>query len=249
MRPDDWIVPDWPAPATVRALVTTRSGGVSAGAYAGLNLGSHVGDDPALVECNRRLLAAHLPAEPAWLEQVHGTAVADADAAGHALRADASVAHRPRTVCAVLTADCLPVLLCDVHGSVVAAAHAGWRGLAAGVLEKTVAAMGREPRELMAWLGPAIGPQAFEVGSEVRKIFLTADGAAGEAFERGTREGKWMADLYLLARLRLRALGVSAVHGGGWCTFADAARFYSFRRDGVTGRFASLAWLDEAGGA
>ncbi|AUN95155.1 peptidoglycan editing factor PgeF [Pseudazoarcus pumilus] len=249
MRSADWIVPDWPAPATVRALVTTRSGGVSTGPYAGLNLGDHVGDDPALVECNRRLLAAHLPAEPIWLQQVHGTAVADADAAAPAVPADAALARRPSTVCAVLTADCLPVLLCNIHGRVVAAAHAGWRGLAAGVLENTVTAMGGEPRELMAWLGPAIGPQAFEVGDEVRETFLAADGAAAQAFEPGVREGKWLADLYALARLRLRAAGVPAVHGGRWCTLSDAARFYSFRRDGVTGRFASLIWIEGTGEA
>ncbi len=249
MRPADWIAPDWPAPATVRALVTTRSGGVSAGPYAGLNLGTHVGDDPALVECNRLLLNAHLPSEPTWLEQVHGTAVADADTAMPCAQADASVARRPRTVCAVLTADCLPVLLCDAAGSVVAAAHAGWRGLAAGVLENTVAAMGGEPGALMAWLGPAIGPQAFEVGSEVREIFVAADGSSAEAFAPGATEGKWLADLYLLARHRLLAAGVSEVYGGGWCTQADATRFYSFRRDGVTGRFASLIWLSDVVGA
>jgi hypothetical protein len=249
MMPADWIVPDWPAPARVRALVTTRSGGVSTGPYAGLNLGDHVGDDAAMVACNRRLLAAHLPAEPRWLEQVHGSAVAEAERARPGARADASVARAPGVVCAVLTADCLPVLLCDVAGNTVAAAHAGWRGLAGGVLENTVAAMSVEPGALMAWLGPAIGPAAFEVGSEVREAFVAVDANAAAAFVQGAREGKWLADLYALARQRLHAAGVSAVHGGGACTVTDAQRFYSFRRDGVTGRFASLIWLEDAGGA
>ena len=239
----DWLEPAWPAPPTVRALVTTRNGGVSEGPWASMNLGTHVGDAPEAVRRNRAILREHLPAEPCWLEQVHGVAVADAAQAGIApLRADASVAHRPGAVCAVMTADCLPVLFCDRAGSVVAAAHAGWRGLAAGVLEAAVARMQVPPVTVMAWLGPAIGPSAFEVGDEVREAFMRADARAAAAFRPGEAAGKWMADLYRLAQLRLAVIGVDAVSGGGLCTVADA-RFYSYRRDGVSGRFASLVWL------
>lgn len=238
----DWIVPDWPAPSGVRALVTTRSGGVSAAPYATLNLGAHVGDSADAVAENRARLRRHLPAEPCWLEQIHGTAVADADHAGRGVpRADAAVARQPGRVCAVLTADCLPVLLCRDDGAVVAAAHAGWRGLAAGVLEAAVAAMDGPAHRLLAWLGPAIGPQAFEVGPEVRDVFVAHDAAAAQAFAPG-RGDRCFADLYRLARLRLAAAGVMRVSGGGWCTFGDAARFYSYRRDGRTGRMATLIW-------
>lgn len=244
--PPQWIVPDWPAPQRVRALITTRSGGVSNAPYAGLNLGSHVGDKSAAVECNRNLLAAHLPAAPRWLEQVHGTEVACADslADGEIAVADAAYARDPDVVCAVLTADCLPVLLCDLDGGVVAAAHAGWRGLLGGVLERTVEAMAVSPGRLLAWLGPAIGPAAFEVGSEVREAFVARDAGAAEAFVAGQQADKWMADIYRLAARRLAAAGVERVFGGGLCTVSDRARFYSYRRDGVTGRFASLVWID-----
>lgn len=238
----DWIEADWPAPPQVRALTTTRIGGVSNGRWAGLNLAAHVDDDPAAVAANRRLLreALALPAEPRWLEQVHGTCAVDA--AGPACRADASFSDRPGVVCAVLTADCLPVLLCDRAGTRVAAAHAGWRGLVGGVLESTVAALGPDPARLLAWLGPAIGPAAFEVGEEVRAVFLAADPGAAPAF-RPSSDGRWLADLYTLARRRLEAAGVGGVYGGTWCTYGDAARFYSYRRDGVTGRMGSLIWL------
>lgn len=250
---DDLIVPEWNAPPSVRALITTRRGGVSCGVYDGLNLGDHVGDDPAHVAQNRAALRAVLPAEPAWLKQVHGVAVADADALSGPMEADASVARRPGAVCAVLTADCLPLLLCDDAGTVVAAAHAGWRGLAAGVIEHTVRAMGVAPASLMAYLGPAIGPAAFEVGDEVRQTFVAADPAAQQAFTRhsalstqhsplGTE--KWLADIYLLATQQLNRLGVERIHGGGYCTHNDPQRFYSYRRDGATGRMASLIWLD-----
>lgn len=242
--PSEWIVPDWPAPPRVRGLVTTRSGGVSDAPYAGLNLGSHVGDKRAAVECNRRLLAAHLPSEPHWLEQVHGTDVVCADTSPVGAVADAAFACRPGVVCTVLTADCLPVLLCDREGRVVAAAHAGWRGLLGGVLERTVAAMEVPPARLMAWLGPAIGPAAFEVGGEVRDAFMAQDAAAAAGFVPGRDAAKWMGDLYLLARQRLAAAGVTQVFGGGLCTVSDRARFYSYRRDGVTGRFASLVWIE-----
>lgn len=239
----DCIVPDWPAPAHVRALVTTRAGGMSRGPYAAMNLALHVGDDAAAVAENRRRLRLRLPAEPLWLEQVHGTRAVDAAAAESGCRADASVAGAREVVCAVLTADCLPVLLCDEAGSAVAAAHAGWRGLAGGVVESAVAAMRRPPESLLAWLGPAIGPQAFEVGDEVREAFLAGAPAAAAAFVPRAG-GKWLADLYRLATLRLNALGVSRVFGGGFCTYREAERFYSFRREGRTGRMASLIWME-----
>lgn len=244
MNPD-WITPDWPAPARVSALVTTRAGGVSMAPYAGLNLGDHVGDDPARVARNRAILRASLPAEPVWLRQVHGIAVLDADSGVAASEADASVARQTGSVCAVLTADCLPVLFCDRDGSVVAAAHAGWRGLLGGMLEATVAAMQLPPDRIMAWLGPAIGAQAFEVGAEVRDAFVNAQAQAGAAFV--ARMGnKWLADIYALARLRLQRIGVDQVYGGGACTYSEAERFYSYRREGATGRMASLVWLENA---
>ncbi len=242
---DRLLVPDWPAPVNVRALQTTRLGGVSAAPYASLNLGSHVGDAPLNVERNRMLLNQVLPAEPVWLEQVHGTAVADADSAGGGCRtvADACIAHRSGSVCVVMTADCLPVLLCDKAGSVVAAVHAGWKGLAAGVIETTVQAMDVPPQNLMAWLGPAISRQAFEVGEEVRAVFVDAEQQAAAAFIPG-QAGKYLADIYALARLRLKALGISQIYGGDRCTYSEPDRFFSYRRDGVTGRQGTFIWLD-----
>ena len=239
----EWITPDWPAPAGVRALSTLRAGGVSRGEYAALNLALHVGDDAAAVRENRdRLLrAAGVPVEPCWLEQVHGAAVIDADDWQPGVQADAAFARYPDVVCAVLTADCLPVLLCARDGGAVAAIHAGWRGLAAGVIEATVVALGADA--LMAWLGPAIGPQAFEVGEEVRAAFVAADAGAAAAFHP-TTDGRWLADIYLLARRRLQRLGIADVYGGGECTRRDRARFYSYRRDGRTGRMASLIWRE-----
>jgi YfiH family protein len=240
----DWIQPDWPAPSNVRAFVTTRHGGVSSGPYASMNLGTHVGDSPAAVAQNRWLLRSCLPAEPLWLEQVHGIEVADADAISEgAPKADASIATRPSAVCAIMTADCLPVLFCDDMGEVVAAAHAGWRGLAAGVLDAAVARMAVAPGRILAWMGPAIGPDAFEVGDEVRDAFCAGNPAAADAFRPAAQRGKWMADLFLLARLRLAALGVTRIFGGGECTWSDPLRYFSYRRDGVTGRMASLVWL------
>jgi YfiH family protein len=203
-----------------------------------------VGDDPAAVAVNRRLLveALNLPSEPRWLEQVHGIRVAGRDwSPGCA--ADAAVTDQPGEVCVVMTADCLPVLLCNRAGTRVAVAHAGWRGLAAGVLERSVAAFPDDPAEVMAWLGPAIGPDAFEVGEEVRRAFCANDPGAAVAFEPSVRSGHWLADLYALARRRLGACGVTAVYGGGECTYGDAERFFSFRRDGTTGRMATLVWL------
>ncbi|MFC5768250.1 peptidoglycan editing factor PgeF [Thauera sinica] len=243
VNPLPLIRPDWPAPAKVHACVTTRAGGMSPPPYDSLNLGAHVGDGEAEVAGNRARLRAVLPSEPVWLDQVHGIAVAEADTASGVPTADAAVARHAERVCAVLTADCLPVLFCDEAGTVVAAAHAGWRGLAAGVLEATVARMGVPPASVLAWLGPAIGPHAFEVGGEVRAAFLADDPAAAAAFAPGRGRDKWMADLFALARRRLARIGVLRVHGGGLCTHTDAARFYSYRRDGVTGRFASMVWL------
>jgi YfiH family protein len=243
-----WLTPDWPAGPRVRALATMRTGGVSTGPYASLNLAGHVGDDPAAVAENRRRLrdAAQLPAEPLWLEQVHGIEVVTHD--GRTAtdrsppRADASVAFEPGRVCAVLTADCLPVVFTDRAATRVAVSHAGWRGLAAGVLERTVAALGVPPGTLMAWLGPAIGQSAFEVGPEVRDAFVQRSARCAVAFERNAA-GRFHADLYALARVVLAESGVIAVYGGGRCTVREAGEFFSYRRDGATGRMATLAWL------
>jgi YfiH family protein len=239
------VIPDWPAPARVRALVTTRAGGVSAGGCASLNLGMRCGDDADAVAENRSRLAARLPSAPVWLRQVHGVAVADADAAraaGEEPEADAAVARRANTVCAVLVADCMPVLFADDSATVVAAAHAGWRGLAAGVLEETLDAMHVRPGSVLAWLGPAIGARVYEVGDEVREAFLARDAAAEQAFTL-TRPGHWLLDLYRVARQRLAAHGVTRVTGGGFCTFTDSARFFSHRRDPKSGRMAAVVWL------
>lgn len=239
------LQPDWPAPSTVKALSTTRLGGVSVSPYASLNLGCHVGDDPVAVAENRRCLRALLPGEPCWLSQVHGTEVIEADGQRREIEADASFTRVPGCVCAVQTADCLPVLFCDRGGSVVAAAHAGWRGLAAGVLENTILAMDVPPSDILAWLGPAIGPQFFEVGDDVREAFVATGEEASAAFVMRS-SGKWLADIFLLARQRLLGAGVSSVFGGGLCTFSDSTRFYSYRRDRVCGRMATLIWLDPA---
>lgn len=237
------IDPDWPAPMNVRALCTTRGGGVSVGAYAGLNLGDHVGDDAVAVATNRARLRASLPTEPLWLKQVHGTRCVVAEASAPGSAADASVSFVPGTVCAVLTADCLPLLMCDAAGTVVAAAHAGWRGLLAGVIESTVTAMQRPAAELLVWFGPAIGPSAFEVGDEVRAAFVAHDGQAVAAFT-SHGEGKWLCDLHLLARQRLAALDIRRVTSTDFCTFTERERFFSYRRDGATGRMASCIWLE-----
>jgi len=297
------LIPDWPAPKHVRALQTTRNGGVSAAPYASLNLGDHVGDNPLAVSRNRMLLAHLLPGEPVWLKQVHGIVVVDAAQAvcgcdtllveqlairlgepntfakslvmakpavrgssrlaasdettggttapdgfaapcrGGYPQADACITSHPGTVCVVMAADCLPVLLCDEQGSTVGAVHAGWRGLCDGVIESTVHAMNVPPFSLMAWLGPAIGPQAFEVGEEVRAAFVAQQPEAAAAFISGI-SGKWYADIYLLARLRLNALGVTRIYGGGLCTHTDSMHFFSYRRDGVTGRMGTFIWLE-----
>lgn len=251
------LLPDWPAPDSIGAFSTLRSGGVSSGRYGladgrdgGLNVGDHVGDDPTAVAANRALLQARVPAPIRWLEQVHGTEVHDADAprpdGARPPVADAAVTMRADVVLAVMTADCLPVLFADARGRAVGVAHAGWRGLAAGVLEATVEAMRDrlgEDAPLLAWLGPAIGPRAFEVGEEVRAAFCDHDAAAVASFAPGARPGKWMGDLEALARLRLARSGLRAIAGGGACTVGDPLRFYSHRRDGRSGRMASLVWL------
>lgn len=238
---DYLIIPDWPAPANVRAMQTTRLGGVSAAPYDSLNLGAHVGDSELAVARNRMALGALLPSEPVWLEQVHGTTVANADCAGCVPKADACVAHRG--VCVVMTADCLPVLLCDDKGSVVAAVHAGWRGLAAGVIEAAVDAMKVAPGSLMAWLGPAISQGSFEVGNDVRNAFVDADENASAAFIHGAF-GKWQADIHALARLRLNRLGITRIYGAEHCTYREQDRFFSYRRDGATGRMGTFIWLE-----
>lgn len=243
----NFIIPDWPAPSRIHALSTTRGGGVSLPPYDSLNLGDHVGDDPGAVAENRRRLvnALSLPSEPRWLSQVHGTCAADAAQVSTPCEADASHTDRPGVVCAVLTADCLPVLLCSRDGKHVAAVHAGWRGLLNGVIEGTIEAMASESA-LIAWLGPAIGPQAFEVGEEVRQAFLAVDEAAKKAFVRSPA-GRWLADIYALARLRLQRADVSEVYGGDHCTYSESERFFSYRRDGRTGRMASLIWIGDNG--
>lgn len=236
-----FITPDWPAPANVKALQTTRNGGVSMGVYASLNLGDHVKDQPQQVAANRQLLSTYLPSEPVWLNQVHGVRVIDAALSSCLESADASFTSRKQVVCVTMTADCLPVLLCDQNGTVVAAIHAGWRSLCDGVIEATIAAMPVPANQLMAWLGPAIGPEAFEVGSEVRAQFMAQDAQAESAF--AAKGDKWLGDLYTIAKQRLQTLGVTQIYGGGRCTFSEPENFFSFRRDGDTGRMGCFIWL------
>ncbi|RDH96003.1 hypothetical protein DFO59_11650 [Pseudomonas fluorescens] len=238
----DWLIPDWPAPARVKACVTTRAGGVSLAPFDSLNLGDHVGDDPVAVAENRRRLTDQFAITPAWLQQVHGIAVVEADPAQVAA-ADASWTDTPGIACTAMTADCLPVLFCNRIGTRVAAAHAGWRGLASGVLEATLDSLAVPADEILAWLGPAIGPQAFEVGPEVREAFIAQLPQAAQAFTASPNADKFLADIYALARLRLAARGVTAVYGGGLCTVTDP-RFFSYRRNPRTGRFASLIWIE-----
>lgn len=245
---DPWIFPDWPVPRGVHAAITTRHGpGLSTGAYARFNLGLRCGDAPGIASANRDALgdALGLPAAPRWLRQVHGTTVAELGPLASEVEpeADAAVTHLPGTVLAILTADCLPVLFSSEDGTHIGAAHAGWRGLAAGVLEATVAAMGTPPARLLAWLGPCIGAASYEVGEEVRAAFVERDAGAAACFG-ATRPGHWLCDLAALARRRLEATGLVRIHGGGFDTLSDP-RFYSYRRDGaVSGRFASLIWRD-----
>lgn len=239
----EFLVPQWPAPANVRAYTTLRHAGASLGPYASFNLAEHVGDAPTAVSANRRQLQAalSLPSEPCWLQQVHGTTVICCNTEQRNERADAAWAAETDRVCAVLTADCLPLLVCDRPGTCVAAIHAGWRGLADGIIEHCIRVLPAAARDLLVWLGPAIGPTRFEVGEDVYRCFVSHAREAKQAF-RPSNNDRWLADLYLLARQRLAAVGVSRVYGGQWCTSTDEDRFYSYRRDGRTGRMASLIW-------
>lgn len=245
MMDEEFIFADWPAPANIHACTTTRVGGVSSGVYSSFNVASHVNDDTARVAENRRLLVdmLGLPSEPVWLEQVHGREVLLLDEQPAHYRADGSLTRSPGKVCSVMTADCLPVLLCNRAGTGVAALHAGWRGLAAGILEQGVSTMAGEG-ELLAWLGPAIGPQRFEVGEEVIEQLEQGARYDSDWYVASEQTGKWYVDIYRLARHRLKAAGVDQVSGGGFCTFTDDQRFYSYRRQGECGRMASLIWMD-----
>lgn len=257
MQPDI-LVPDWPAPANVKAIVTTRKAGFSERPFDSFNLAAHVDDDPQHVSDNRALLRTVLPADPVWLTQIHGHKVIDAaEKVAEEIKdpeADGSFTRQANTVCAVLTADCLPVLFCNKAGTIVGAIHAGWKGLASGILEHSIECMmrasGSKPEDLMVWLGPAIGPKIYEVGNEVRQVFTSLDSDTEKAFKLspGTTldTDKWFANLYELARIRLRKRGITDFYGGQFCTFTQQSMFYSYRRDGKTGRMASLIWLSES---
>jgi len=236
-----WLTPDWPVPANIRAATTLRTGGVSCGAYASLNPAMHVGDDVDLVKKNRQLIKEllDLPGEPVWLEQIHSNRAVPAVKTESLQQADASYTAEAGVVCAVMTADCLPLLVCAADGSQVAAIHAGWRGLLAGVVANTLSAM--QDNELLVWLGPAIGPDCFEVGVEVRDAFVQKSAAFMTAFKQQSN-GKWLADIYQLARIDLATLGIDKIYGGGFCTVTEQERFYSYRRDKQTGRMATLIW-------
>jgi polyphenol oxidase len=238
----DWLTPDWPAPVGIKACVTTRAGGISVAPFDSFNLGDHVDDDPVAVAHNRALLTSRLNVQPAWLKQVHGIDVVQATP-DQVMQADASWSKTPGVACTIMTADCLPALFCNRQGTQVAAAHAGWRGLAAGVLEATVDSFADAPGDILVWLGPSIGPQAFEVGPEVREAFMATHPETAEAFVPSENPGKFMADIYQLARIRLAVHGVTAVYGGGWSTYNDE-RFFSYRQGARTGRFASLVWIE-----
>ncbi len=247
-----FITPNWPAPTNVHTMQTTRIGGVSLAPYYSFNLGAHVNDNAIAVAQNRQLLSPYLPSEPVWINQVHGIKAIDAAMAGCAIEADAAYTIKANTVCVTMTADCLPVLLCDEAGTIVAAVHAGWKGLLDGVIESTVQSMQLAmpnliSQHLMAWLGPAIGPQAFEVGGEVREAFIKVDANAALAFQSAsnnkTNHDKWLCNIYQLARQRLNTMGVSQIYGGDLCTYTDKERFFSYRRDYVTGRMATMIWL------
>jgi len=239
-----YLLPNWPAPGNVHALTTLRSGGYSAGPYASFNLALHTDDDPAAVGKNRELLRSYfqLPAEPIWLQQVHSNHLIEAGSTGVDTRADGCWSRTRGCVCAVLTADCLPVLICDRGGYKVAAAHAGWRGLNAGVISNAVNILQSDPAELMVWLGPAIGPLAFEVGLDVMQAFTSKNHSNASAF-RQVDDSHWLCDIYQLAKIELETLGVTAIYGGDACSYTDEQRFYSYRRDGISGRMASIIWL------
>ena len=250
-----FIIPNWPAPANVKALQTTRNGGISAAPYNSLNLGEHVKDNPLHVAQNRQLFSQFLPSEPVWLNQIHGIDVIDAANTSCAPSADASYAMQKNVVCVTMTADCLPILLCDQAGTAVASIHAGWRSLCDGVIEATLFQLqanhaNLQASDFMAWLGPAIGPNAFEVGAEVREQFMAKDAQSESAFKKHSdnqEQDKWLANIYKIATQRLNNCGITQIYGGGqdetWCTYTDEDRFFSFRRDGLTGRMATLIWL------
>jgi polyphenol oxidase len=238
-----WLKPDWPAPANIHAATTLRIGGVSQGKYASFNLATHVGDNPEVVKQNRKVLKTllSLPSEPVWLSQTHSNCAVGAIVKDLPEQADASYTNQAGVVCAVMTADCLPLLVCTDDGSEIAAIHAGWRGLVDGVIDNTIAALPN--KKLMVWLGPAIGPEYFEVGSEVRNVYLSRSMEFSNAFKQKSQD-KWLADIYQLARINLSMLSIDKVYGGNFCTFSDTERFYSYRRDKDTGRMATLIWRD-----
>lgn len=239
------IQPNWPAPKNIQAYTTTRNGGVSNTPYDSFNLATYVGDDLAAVEKNRTLLqtALQLPNTPLWLTQTHSIDVVQTDLQPTNIEADASYTKQPHIVCAVQTADCLPLLICDRAGTTVAAVHAGWKGLGAGIIENTVQQLKIPAQELLVWLGPAIGPTVFEVGTEVYELFTAHDANAAQGF-KSIDTNKWLADIYLLAKQRLHACDVNAIYGGEFCTYTDSERFFSYRRDQQTGRMASLIWIE-----
>ena len=248
----DFIYPDWPAPDSVKSVMTTRSGGTSLPPFDSMNLGLHVDDDRSIVLENRAVLKKKLalPNDPLWLNQVHGTMIANHAQFKEGDDADAVVSHSVNDVCAIMTADCLPVLLCNKQGTVVAAAHAGWRGLQSGILEKSVVNMNCDPNDIIAWLGAAISQDSFEVGEEVREAFASVHGESEAAFIRNPQNNeKWLADIYELAKIHLGKVGISseAIYGGGRCTYKEDALFFSYRREARTGRMASLIWLSQAG--
>lgn len=243
----DIITPNWSAPAKIKAFSTTRNGGVSQAAFASLNLAHHVGDDAELVKKNRELLktALQLPSEPFWISQVHGVNVVEIGIEKHSspITADASYTRQTNAVCVILTADCLPILICDRKATIVAAIHAGWRGLAAGVIEQTIKALNISGDQLLAWLGPAIGPDKYEVGEDVLEKFIAIDSQAEIAF-KSSSSNRWLANMYLLAKQRLISCGITAIYGGDYCTHSDEKRFFSYRRDKLTGRMATGIWLE-----
>ena len=242
----NFIIPNWPAPANVHAMQTNRGGGVSHAPFNSLNLGSHVKDNPIHVAQNRQLLSQFLPSEPVGLNQVHGIHAVDAAQTDCLRAAVASYTTRKNVVCVTMTADCLPILLCNQAGTAVTSIHAGWRGLCDGIIDATVSKMPVNSADLIAWLGPAIGPNAFEVGAEVREQFMIKDAKSEIAFKKqgeNQAQDKWLADIYKIATQRLNNLGITQIYGGGECTYTDKEKFFSFRRDGQTGRMATLIWL------
>ena len=247
--PDFWLPADWPAPSNIKAGTTLRSGGISLPPYDTFNMGDHVGDDPKAVAENRQRLipSLPLPAEPVWLKQVHSKVIVDAaNTLPSTIEADGSVSSEAGVVCAVLTADCLPLLICNKQGTQVAAVHAGWRGLADGIIEQALEKFNEDKDNLLIWLGPAIGPNSYEVGDEVRNRFIAHDPDAISAFEsrHQSHQGKWLMNIYTLARQRLKAQGVADIYGGTFCTFTATEHFYSYRREGITGRMANLIWIE-----